>query len=46
MREDEDAVRAWITRNEGFRPSDDAFFAKLGVLLGGLSSDGNGEQPP
>ncbi|PGH14771.1 hypothetical protein AJ80_05815 [Polytolypa hystricis UAMH7299] len=34
MKEGEEEVTVWITRNEGFRASDDAFFENLSLLLG------------
>ncbi|KAE8382272.1 hypothetical protein BDV26DRAFT_15470 [Aspergillus bertholletiae] len=42
MREREDEVTLWISRNEGFRASDYGAFGRLGVLLGKLAST-NGE---
>ncbi|KAE8422878.1 hypothetical protein BDV36DRAFT_244721 [Aspergillus pseudocaelatus] len=38
MREGEDEVTVWVSRNEGFREVDYAVFRRLGGLLGGLSS--------
>ncbi|KNG83331.1 hypothetical protein ANOM_008385 [Aspergillus nomiae NRRL 13137] len=38
MREGEDEVTVWISRNEGFREVDHVAFARVGGLLGGLGS--------
>ncbi|KAB8256301.1 hypothetical protein BDV32DRAFT_129198, partial [Aspergillus pseudonomiae] len=43
MREGEDEVTVWISRNEGFREVDHAAFARVGGLLGGLGSVDPGE---
>lgn len=43
MREGEDEVTVWISRNEGFREVDYAVFERLGRLLRGLGSGDSGE---